>query len=76
LIKSSIQHGDFGVQELDEQKGWIVSSQHPDVFTLIVFGEIPTESHDDTLSLAMHGRQKCEQDAEYLRVIHVGQAKL
>ncbi|MBV5337766.1 MAG: hypothetical protein J0653_07515 [Deltaproteobacteria bacterium] len=63
--------GDFGVQPLDAQRGWIVTSPHPDIVTLVTFAEVPEEYREDTLSIASHARAKRKIDADSCRVIHV-----
>lgn len=63
--------GDFGVHPLDAQRGWIVTSPHPDIVTLVTFDEVPEEYREDTLSIASHARAKRKVDADSCRVIHV-----
>lgn len=71
LGKSGSELGDFGVQKLEMDKGWIITSQHPDIVTLVSFDEVPEEDRDDTLSIGFHGRLKRKLDAESCRVIHI-----
>jgi len=63
--------GDCGIQMLDRERGWLVSSSHPDIFTLITYDEVPKEYRDDTLSLFSHGRKKRALDVEAGQVIHI-----
>jgi hypothetical protein len=65
------EFGDVGIQTLKKSMGWILSSPHPDIFTLITPEEVPAEYHDDTLSLFSHGRRKRTLDAESCRVINI-----
>ncbi len=65
------EFGDFGVQPLDANRGWIVTSPHPDIVTLVTFEEVPENYREDTLSISSHARSKRKMDADSCRVIHV-----
>lgn len=69
---SGEEFGDFGVQELDMEKGWIVTSPHPDIVSLVTFDEVPEESRNDTLAIGFHGKAKRKLDYQSCKIIHVG----
>jgi len=66
-----IEFGDYGVQMLDLNKGWIVTSTHPDIVTLVTCDEVPEEYRDDTLSIGSHAKKKRSMDAGSCKVIHM-----
>jgi hypothetical protein len=62
--------GDFGVIELPDGFGWVVTGHHDDILTLVGQDEVsPKEA--STLVVGLLGRSKGHQDAEGLGVIHV-----
>lgn len=58
---------DFRVVTLDD--GWLVGGHHPDIFT-VVAPEEPGDSPSDVV-VGLMGRQKRDEDAGTLEVIHV-----
>jgi hypothetical protein len=67
-VNAGSASGDFGVIELPENQGWIVSYDFPDMLTLV----LPQEGQGmDDLTLGLLGRAKRSQDAEELRVVHI-----
>ncbi|NNF43759.1 MAG: hypothetical protein HKN62_12095 [Phycisphaerales bacterium] len=61
--------GDFSTVTLKTGDGWVVTSHHRDILTLV----LPDELDDDPgeLAIGLHGRSKRNQDAATLTVIHV-----
>ena len=62
--------GDFGVIELPDGLGWVVTCHHNDILTLVGPDEVSPEEAND-LVVGLLGRSKRHQDAEGLVVIHV-----
>ena len=62
--------GDFGVIELPDGLGWVVTGHHDDILTFVGSDEIPAEEVND-LVVGLLGRSKRGQDAEGLVVIHI-----
>lgn len=58
---------DFRVVTLDD--GWLVGGDHPDIFTVVAPGEAGDSPSDIVVGLL--GRQKRDEDAERLEVLHV-----
>ncbi len=65
--------GDFGVISLPDERGWAVTSHHPDLLTLVLPGEVDDGAADVTIGL--YGRSKRGQDAEERSVAHVHDAR-
>jgi hypothetical protein len=61
--------GDFGVLVLPDDRGWAVTSHHPDVLTLLLPDEISADAGE--LAVGVIGRSKRGRDAEALRVVHI-----
>lgn len=61
--------GDFSVITLDDGCGWVVTSHHEDILTLVCPDEMEPDADD--LVIRLHGRSKRGGDAEELRVLHV-----
>ncbi|EGV18855.1 hybrid sensor histidine kinase/response regulator [Thiocapsa marina] len=61
--------GDFSVLALDGGRGWVVSSHHPDIVTLVFPQEIDADAPE--VAVGLLGRSKRAQDAARLRVRHV-----
>ncbi|WP_245204877.1 hypothetical protein [Kitasatospora sp. RG8] len=60
--------GDFGVIDLGEAGGWVVTGDHPDVLTYVG----PAEPGDGSvLAVGVYGRGRRHQDGTGLRVVHV-----
>lgn len=60
--------GDFGVIDLKDADGWVVTGHHNDVLTYVG----PDEPRDPSeLSVGLFGRSKRHQDGTALRVVHV-----
>jgi hypothetical protein len=62
--------GDFGVIELPDARGWVVTGHHPDILTYVAPDELTAPSPTD-LAIGLTGRGKRDQDARELRVAHV-----
>ncbi|MFD8143956.1 hypothetical protein [Streptomyces sp. NPDC059708] len=60
--------GDFGVIDLTDVEGWVVTGHHNDVLTYVG----PDEPQDGSeLAVGLLGRGKRHQDGTELRVVHV-----
>lgn len=60
--------GDFGVIDVDNVDGWVVTGHHPDVLTYVA----PAEPRDRTdIAVGLCGRAKRHRDGTELRVVHV-----
>lgn len=70
-VKAGYEFGDYGVQKLSNEKGWIVTSTHPDVVTLVTLDEVPEQYREDTLSIGSHAQKKRKMDAEACKVIYI-----
>jgi hypothetical protein len=62
--------GDFGVIELPDALGWIVTGHHDDILTLVRFDEVSSGDVND-LVVGLLGRSKRDLDSAELRVFHV-----
>ncbi|MEU9133311.1 hypothetical protein AB0D08_35355 [Kitasatospora sp. NPDC048540] len=60
--------GDFGVIDVEDADGWVVTGHHPDVLTYVAPDE-PTSPED--VAVGLYGRSKRHQDGTALRVVHV-----
>ncbi|PID50260.1 MAG: hypothetical protein CR991_02200 [Proteobacteria bacterium] len=56
-----------------EQLGWIVTSQHENIFTFIGKEEVAADTKERTMVIELIGRYRCAQDAAELRIIHLEQ---
>jgi len=68
-VRPGSDGGDFGVIQLPEDRGWAVTSHHPDILTLLLPDEVDGDS--PTVGLGLYGRSKRGRDAEALVVVHV-----
>ena len=68
-VHAASRAGDFSVIHLSEHLGWVVTSHHPDVLTLVSPDEVG--DHPSDVGVGMLGRSKRNEDAEELRVLHV-----
>jgi hypothetical protein len=60
--------GDFGVIDLTDIEGWVVTGHHNDVLTYVG----PEEPGDRSkVAVGLFGRHKRHQDGTELRVVHV-----
>lgn len=60
--------GDFGVIDLKDTEGWVVTGHHHDVLTYVG----PDEPHDGSeISVGLLGRSKRHRDGTELHVVHV-----
>ncbi|MER5965422.1 hypothetical protein [Streptomyces sp. NPDC002057] len=60
--------GDFGVIDLKDAEGWVVTRHHNDVLTYVG----PDEPHDPSeIAVGLLGRAKRHQDGTELHVVHV-----
>lgn len=60
--------GDFGVIDLKDADGWVVTGHHNDVLTYVG----PAEPHDPShLAVGVFGRAKRHRDGTELHVVHV-----
>ncbi|MBU6302004.1 MAG: hypothetical protein KGS60_10650 [Verrucomicrobia bacterium] len=67
-VHSSSTFGDFSTIELNNGRGWVVTSHHPDILTLV--GPDEAMSTSDML-IGLQGRTKRGMDAEEVEVLHV-----
>jgi hypothetical protein len=61
--------GDFSIINLRDDPGWVVTCHHNDILTYIGPDEAGNDAQD--LTIGMLGRQKRDDDAHELTVIHV-----
>jgi hypothetical protein len=60
--------GDFGVIDVSDADGWVVTGDHPDVLTYVA----PDEPRDGSeVAVGLCGRSKRHRDGTELRVVHV-----
>ncbi|MGW3669466.1 hypothetical protein [Streptomyces sp. NPDC005141] len=60
--------GDFGVIDLKDAEGWVVTGHHNDVLTYVG----PDEPHDRSeIAVGLFGRSKRHRDGTELLVVHV-----
>ncbi|MFG2944721.1 hypothetical protein [Streptomyces adustus] len=60
--------GDFGVIDLKDAEGWVVTGQHNDVLTYVG----PDEPHERSdIAIGVFGRSKRHRDGTELNVVHV-----
>lgn len=60
--------GDFGVIDLKDAEGWVVTGHHNDVLTYVG----PDEPHDPSqIAVGLSGRSKRHRDGTELRIVHV-----
>jgi hypothetical protein len=62
--------GDFGVIELPDDLGWVVTGHHDDILTLVGPDEVSSGDVND-LDVGLLGRSKRDQDSAELRIVHV-----
>jgi hypothetical protein len=62
--------GDFGVIELPDDLGWVVTGHHEDILTFVGPDEVPSGDVND-LVVGLLGRSKRDRDSGELRIIHV-----
>lgn len=62
--------GDFGTVDLTNAPGWVVTSHHNDILTYVAPDEIGEPGPTD-LVVGLLGREKRDQDARELEIIHV-----
>jgi len=63
--------GDFSTINLSGFPGWIVTCHHPDIIIYVSPDEIPDNQKPDEVLVGIVGRDKRDQDAKQLEVIHV-----
>lgn len=68
-VHAGSSFGDFGTIELENGLGWVVTSHHNDILTLLGTDEVRGDASD--LVIGLLGRSKRDQDAEELQVLHV-----
>lgn len=61
--------GDFSVIELEDEAGWGVTFDHPDLLTLVLPNEI--NQAPEELMIGLLGRSKRGDDAQSLHIAHV-----
>ncbi|WP_351225793.1 hypothetical protein [Streptomyces sp. NPDC002133] len=59
---------DFGVIDLEDAEGWVVTGDHPDILTYVGRGE-PHDQSD--IAVGLYGRSKRDRDGTELRIVHV-----
>ena len=62
--------GDFGVIELPDGLGWVVTGHHDDILTFVGPDEVSPDDVND-LVIGLLGRSKRDRDSGKLRIIHV-----
>lgn len=62
--------GDFGVIELPDDFGWVVTGHHDDILTFVGPDEVSSGKVND-LVVGLLGRSKRDQDSVELRIVHV-----
>ncbi|MER5809102.1 hypothetical protein ABT143_13055 [Streptomyces sp. NPDC002033] len=60
--------GDFGVIDVKDVEGWVVTGQHNDVLTYVGLDEPQDQSQ---ISVGLFGRSKRHRDGTELHVVHV-----
>ena len=61
--------GDFGLVELKDHLGWVVTGNHPDILNFVSPDEVQGKAEDAKIGL--FGRSKRELDAKERVVIHI-----
>ncbi len=69
-VRGGSEMGDFRVHKLKNFPGWVVTSHHDQVFTLVAADEVLTDQWTE-MHIGFHGRAKRELDARELEVVHV-----
>ncbi|AWI32995.1 hypothetical protein [Streptomyces tirandamycinicus] len=64
--------GDFGVIDLEDVEGWVVTGHHDDVLTYVGPDEPQDHSH---FTVGLFGRSKRHRDGTELHVVHVEDAR-
>jgi hypothetical protein len=64
--------GDFGVIELVDHPGWVVTCHHPHIMTYVSPDEIDAANPSE-VAIGLRGRGKRDQDAEDLNIRHIEQ---
>lgn len=68
--------GDFTVRKLQENTGWLVFYDHPDIINHVALAEIdqkryPIAEEVPAVEVGLLGRGKRSRDAESLKIIHI-----
>ncbi|MGW5609518.1 hypothetical protein ACWEWI_26180 [Streptomyces sp. NPDC003753] len=67
-VHAGFPAGDFGVVNVKDADGWVVTGHHQDVLTYVA----PDEPSDrENLAVGLCGRSKRHRDGTELRVVHV-----
>ncbi|MFE2724792.1 hypothetical protein [Kitasatospora sp. NPDC059327] len=67
-VRAGSSAGDFGVIDLGDTAGWVVTGDHPDVLTYV--GPVEPAERSE-LAVGLFGRAKRHRDGTDLRVVHV-----
>lgn len=68
--------GDFIVKQADDSIGWLVTYTHPDIANYVHLSELPEDFHkSDTVTIGLIGREKRQNDAKSLVIIHKERVK-
>ncbi|ARQ72116.1 hypothetical protein [Streptomyces marincola] len=67
-VQAGSPAGDFGVIDVKDADGWVVTGHHQDVLTYVAPQEPDGE---DNFAIGLCGRAKRHQDGTELRVVHV-----
>ncbi|WP_327293093.1 hypothetical protein [Streptomyces sp. NBC_01198] len=67
-VNAGSSAGDFGVIDLTDVEGWVVTGHHDDVLTYVGPDEPQDPSH---LAVGLLGRSKRHRDGTELQVVHV-----
>lgn len=67
--------GDFSVGDIDDEPVWLVTYTNPDIANFVNRNELTDESNEDsignTMVIGMTGRNKRQEDAKTLNIIHI-----
>ncbi len=61
--------GDFETVRLTEERGWAITSHHPDLLTLVLPDEVTAGT--PSVEIGLLGRSKRHQDSLDLQIVHV-----
>jgi hypothetical protein len=68
-VRAGTPAGDFNVIKLHDDPGWVVTCHHPDILTYQP-DEFGVKTPSD-LAVGLLGRQRRDQDAKELEIIHI-----
>ena len=68
-VVSGTPSGDFGLVELKDHLGWVVTGDHPDILNYVAPDEAQKDRSDRAIGLI--GRNKRDMDGKELIAVHV-----